>query len=112
MVPRYPPGAGGPASADYRTYLAYRWLDVDGDGLPDLVAAVHGDIDAYDIERGNRVNYSGGEPGISGIPAAGQLAGLSRSGRSLQGLWRLPQRFTDVLEWRLHDGSGMSSTSA
>ncbi len=37
----------------YRTYLAYRWLDVTADGLPDLVAAVHGDIRAYDIVRGN-----------------------------------------------------------
>lgn len=57
--------------SDFRTYLAYRWLDVDGDGLPDLVAAVHGNINAYDIERGNRLNYAGGEPSISGIPAAG-----------------------------------------
>jgi RHS repeat-associated protein len=68
-----PPGYGGPNSNDYRTYLAYRWLDVTADGLPDLVAAVHGDIDSYDIERGNLQvtgDYDDGEPSISGIPAA------------------------------------------
>ncbi|MBA3802928.1 MAG: hypothetical protein H0X22_08485, partial [Acidimicrobiia bacterium] len=51
-----PPGGGG-GPARYRTYLAYRWLDMDGDGLVDLVAAAHGDIDHYDIARGNRVGY-------------------------------------------------------
>ena len=67
-----PNGAGGPASADYRTYLAYRWLDMDADGLVDLVAAVHGDIDAYDIERGNlHAQGYGLEPSISGIPGVG-----------------------------------------
>lgn len=35
------------------TYLHYRWLDADGDGLTDLVAAVHGDVRTYDIEQGN-----------------------------------------------------------
>ena len=67
-----PWGEGGPNSVDYRTYLAYRWLDVTADGLPDLVAAVHGNIDSYDIERGNLVDgtgdYRGGEPSMSGIP--------------------------------------------
>ncbi len=38
-----------------RTYLAYRWLDMDGDGLVDLVAAVHGSNQRYDIIRGNEV---------------------------------------------------------
>jgi RHS repeat-associated protein len=38
---------------EYRTYLGYRWLDVTGDGLVDLVAAVQGTIDAYDIVEGN-----------------------------------------------------------
>lgn len=36
-----------------RTYLHYRWLDADGDGLTDIVAAVNGDIRNYDIEQGN-----------------------------------------------------------
>lgn len=35
------------------TYLHYRWVDVDGDGLTDLVAAAHGDVRTYDIEQGN-----------------------------------------------------------
>jgi RHS repeat-associated protein len=43
--------AGG--TPDPRTYLYYRWLDADGDGMTDLVAAVHGDIQTYDIEQGN-----------------------------------------------------------
>ena len=51
------PGAGGgPTHGEYRTYLAYRWLDMDTDGLVDLVAAVHGDIDAYDIVQGNALD--------------------------------------------------------
>ena len=29
-------------------YLAYRWLDVDSDGLPDLVTAIHYDANIYD----------------------------------------------------------------
>ena len=49
-----PLGDGGGGNAgEYRTYLAYRWLDADGDGLTDLVAAIHGDIDTYDVVRGN-----------------------------------------------------------
>ncbi|MFN0246110.1 MAG: toxin TcdB middle/N-terminal domain-containing protein [Kofleriaceae bacterium] len=73
---RCPYDSSGPYTADYRTYLAYRWLDVDSDGLVDLVAAVHGKIDAYDIERGNLVSgpndYRWGEPAMSGIPGVGQ----------------------------------------
>jgi RHS repeat-associated protein len=70
------PGEGGNALGGiYRTYLAYRWLDVDSDGLVDLVAAVHGDIDTYDIELGNRLNEFGQvrppEPSISGLPGTG-----------------------------------------
>ncbi|MBX3159707.1 MAG: hypothetical protein KF773_27300 [Deltaproteobacteria bacterium] len=34
-----------------QTYLAYRWMDMNGDGLVDLVAAVHGDTDDYDIDH-------------------------------------------------------------
>ena len=49
-----PPGDGG-GPAPFRTYLAYRWMDMDGDGLVDLVAAVHGDIDVYDIALGNTI---------------------------------------------------------
>ena len=30
------------------TYLAYRWLDMNGDGLPDLVTAIHRDPNGYD----------------------------------------------------------------
>ena len=44
------PGFGPPID---RTYLAYRWLDMDADGLVDLVAAVHGNINTYDIVQGN-----------------------------------------------------------
>ena len=45
---------------------------MDADGLVDLVAAVHGDIDAYDIERGNLHTQGYGlEPSISGIPGVG-----------------------------------------
>lgn len=51
----------------YRTYLAYRWVDVDGDGLVDLVAAVHGNINRYDIEQGNTVPFLGhSEPPLFG----------------------------------------------
>lgn len=39
------------------TYLAYRWIDIDGDGLVDLVAAVHGDSDTYDIVQGNESRF-------------------------------------------------------
>ena len=46
------PSARG-LEAHFRTYLAYRWLDMDADGLVDLVAAVHGDIGYYDIVQGN-----------------------------------------------------------
>ena len=42
----------------YRTYLAYRWLDLTADGLPDLVAAVHGNIRAYDIVNGGDSSQS------------------------------------------------------
>ena len=45
------PGGGG--NTGYTSYVAYRFLDGDGDGLTDLVAAVHGDSDYYDIELGN-----------------------------------------------------------
>ncbi|MGE0400908.1 MAG: toxin TcdB middle/N-terminal domain-containing protein [Kofleriaceae bacterium] len=69
-----PPGEGGYDNAGdiFRTYLAYRWIDADGDGLVDLVAAPHGDIDVYDIERGNRPGYNGGEGPLPGIPGVGQ----------------------------------------
>lgn len=30
------------------TYLVYRWLDMNGDGLPDLVTSIDGDLMAYD----------------------------------------------------------------
>ena len=62
------PGAGGGDPGVYRTYLAYRWLDVDSDGLVDIVAAPHGDIDRYDIELGSRFQNLPGEAPISGIP--------------------------------------------
>ncbi len=69
---RCPLDTSSPSGSDYRTYLAYRWLDMDSDGLVDLVAAVHGSIDWYDIDRGNRVNaqddYTGGEPSMFGLP--------------------------------------------
>jgi hypothetical protein len=60
-----PPGAGGAGNADltFPTYLAYRWLDMDADGLVDLVAVVHGDIDHYDIVQGNGFNPLPGVPG-------------------------------------------------
>ncbi|MFN0247623.1 MAG: SpvB/TcaC N-terminal domain-containing protein, partial [Kofleriaceae bacterium] len=70
-----PPGEGGNALGGiYRTYLAYRWLDADSDGLIDLVAAVHGDIDTYDIELGNMLDNGqvrAPEPSISGLPGTG-----------------------------------------
>ena len=47
------PSGAGAGPGDYRTYLAYRWLDMDADGLVDLVAAVHGNINIYDIVQGN-----------------------------------------------------------
>ena len=62
---------GGPQDDRYRTFLAYRWLDVDADGLTDLVAAAHGDIDAYDIEIGSLPAYFPGEPAMPGIPEHG-----------------------------------------
>lgn len=68
-------GPHNPQAEDFVTQLAYRWLDVDSDGLVDLVTAVHGDVDWYDIERGNmkpnpknRNDYSGGEPPMYGMP--------------------------------------------
>jgi RHS repeat-associated protein len=39
------------------TFLAYRWLDIDGDGLVDLVTAIHGDSDSYDIVQGNEPRF-------------------------------------------------------
>ncbi len=67
-----PAGGVDPAPAPFQTYLAYRWMDVDSDGLVDLVTAVHGSSNYYDIERGNRVDivgFNAGEPSMSGIPA-------------------------------------------
>jgi RHS repeat-associated protein len=69
---------GPPAGKDFRTYLAYRWLDMDGDGLTDLVAAVQGDIDSYDIERGNVPGFTDGEPSIWGIPGINQWPSCPR----------------------------------
>lgn len=48
--------AASTTPVDDRTYLYYRWIDADGDGLTDLVAAVHGDVRRYDIEQGNGDN--------------------------------------------------------
>lgn len=81
-----PPGGAGPGTTTpntqpYRTYLNYRWLDMDGDGLVDLVAAVNGAISVYDIEKGNDTqgypgdpmkDFSLGEASISGIPGYNQ----------------------------------------
>ena len=75
-----PPGDGQAGLGNngiFRTYLAYRWLDVDSDGLVDLVAAVHGDIDNYDIELGNLLDNGAiraPEPSISGLPGTGNPA--------------------------------------
>jgi RHS repeat-associated protein len=70
---RCPTDPGGPwGGTRFRTVLAYRWLDMDSDGLVDLVTAVQGDIDSYDIERGNETNYTGGEPSMYGIPGLNQ----------------------------------------
>ena len=59
-----------------RTYLAYRWLDMDSDGLVDLVAGIHGNINYYDVERGdwneNGADFTGGEPSMFGIPGYDQ----------------------------------------
>jgi RHS repeat-associated protein len=77
----YPGGTECPGSGTtqpFRTYLAYRWLDMDSDGLVDLVAAIHGNINVYDPELGNRVgHYLGnppydGEPAMPGIPGYGE----------------------------------------
>jgi RHS repeat-associated protein len=84
-----PGGTECPLSASapgpFQTYLAYRWLDMDADGLVDLVAAIHGNTHVYDVEYGNLVDgpddyrshteggvYHSGEPSISGIPHAGE----------------------------------------
>jgi len=57
-------------TGDYRTYLAYRWLDVDADGLTDLVAAIHGSIDRYDVDLGSLPGPPGTlEPKPFGISA-------------------------------------------
>ncbi len=34
------------------SYLAYRWMDMDGDALPDLVTAIHYDQDQYNPDIG------------------------------------------------------------
>ena len=61
----------GWSQGTYRTYLAYRWLDVDSDGLPDLVTAVHGNINAFDIVEGN----AAGEPVYFNPPSNNPAAG-------------------------------------
>lgn len=63
-----PTGAGGTNPIQH-TNLAYRWMDMDGDALPDLVAAAHGNIEWYDLGVGSLPNHWSGEPTISGIPA-------------------------------------------
>ncbi len=88
------PGAGQ-SGGNYRTYLAYRWLDMDNDARPDLVAAVHGNVSVYDIERGSSSvgpGYDAGEPSMSGIPAMnawpacpGQMDRCKDVGRALDG---------------------------
>ncbi|MBA3405681.1 MAG: hypothetical protein H0U13_13540, partial [Gemmatimonadaceae bacterium] len=71
-----------------RTYLAYRWMDMDGDGLTDLVAAIHGNNQRYDIVLGNDL-VGGGQPyepslfGTipipSGLPACAGLPELCKA---------------------------------
>jgi hypothetical protein len=108
---RCPFDPGGPpvVGALFRTYLAYRWLDMDADGLVDLVTAVHGDIDSYDIERGNDatpLDYTLGEPSMFGIPAFGQWPSCSAD------LVKPCKRFGDCLERqgaRVCDASGCST---
>jgi RHS repeat-associated protein len=38
----------GCIGASEGSYLAYRWMDMNGDGRPDLVTAIHHDLDQYD----------------------------------------------------------------
>jgi YD repeat-containing protein len=45
-----PPGRGGGGPGPFRTQLAYRWTDMDGDGLTDLIAGVHGWVGWYDLD--------------------------------------------------------------
>ncbi|MDX2094205.1 MAG: toxin TcdB middle/N-terminal domain-containing protein, partial [Kofleriaceae bacterium] len=66
---------GGSSPLMFRTNLAYRWLDADSDGLTDLVAAIHGDINMYDPELGNRTGHQQGETPRPGIPGFGQWPG-------------------------------------
>jgi hypothetical protein len=51
-----------------RTYLAYRWLDMDGDGLVDLVAGIHGTNHRYDVIRGNDAGSSYEPPLFGTVP--------------------------------------------
>lgn len=68
-----PAGGLDPKPAPFHTYLAYRWMDADGDGLVDLVTAVNGSSNFYDIERGNlhigSDDFTLGEQNQFGIPS-------------------------------------------
>ncbi len=52
------PQGGSCGQKDDGTQLAYRWLDVTGDGLIDLVAAIHHDGNTYDPNDGPVPRYS------------------------------------------------------
>jgi RHS repeat-associated protein len=79
----------GSTTTNSLTILAYRWLDVDGDGLVDVVASVQGDFSRYKLEGdlyGPEPPPGGGSwwPSCNGdtIPTCGALSTTCLGGRS------------------------------
>jgi YD repeat-containing protein len=67
----HPTAAG--VDGEFRTYLGYRWMDVTGDGLTDLVAAVQGNITGYDIVVGNDTFFTSDPAPFGAWPTCPQI---------------------------------------
>lgn len=61
-----PPNGDPPCPSTTGTYLAYRWLDLTGDQLPDLVTAIHHDPRHFDP---NAMGWFGAWPSCSDDPS-------------------------------------------
>lgn len=99
-----PPDAGGGGTTGYKTYLAYRWMDADGDGLTDLVTAIHGDSDTYDVEMGGLTGLESPEapfnlgtwPACPGIQICKELGACLGEAAACPANTVCPTNWTDV----------------
>jgi RHS repeat-associated protein len=71
---------GGHFSTGDDTILSYRWMDMDGDGLTDLVASpAKGGLDHYNLYQGDHVPGTQGDPPIE-PPIFGPWANFANPG--------------------------------